>query len=221
MAVSLSILRVAIVASAMLLLLGPIAVSAQTLQGRVVAITDGDTFTLLTDDKKQVRVRVAEIDAPERGQPYGDRSRQELSRLIFGEDVSVEIQVVDRYGRPVGRPVVKSMDVTEEMVRIGAAWVYRTYSDDEKLYSLEREAKANKLGIWGLSEYERVPPWDWRQGKRNVSTSESNAEPFQCGTKTYCREMVSCDEAKFHLRQCGLTRLDGDGDGTPCESLCR
>ena len=152
---------------------------------------------------------------------YGNRSRQELSRLIFGEDVSVEIQVVDRYGRPVGRPVVENMDVTEEMVRTGAAWVYRTYSDDENLYALEREAKANRQGIWGLDEYERVPPWDWRQGKRNASTSESPAEPFQCGIKTYCREMVSCDEARFHLRQCGLTRLDGDGDGVPCEALCR
>ena len=166
-------LRVAVIVSALLHLLVAGTVHAQTLQGRVVAITDGDTFTLLTDDKEQVRVRVAEIDAPERGQPYGDRSRQELSRLIFGEDVSVEIQVVDRYGRPVGRPVVGNMDVTEEMVRTGAAWVYRTYSDDENLYALEREAKANRQGIWGLSEYERVPPWDWRQGKRNASTSES------------------------------------------------
>jgi hypothetical protein len=113
------------------------------------------------------------------------------------------------------------MDVTEELVRIGAAWVYRTYSDDEKLYALEREAKANKQGIWGLSEYERIAPWDWRQGKRNASTSKSNAETFQCGAKTYCREMVSCDEAKFHLRRCGLTRLDGDGDGVPCEAICR
>ena len=94
---------------------------AQTLGGQVVGITDGDTFTLLTSEKEQVRIRVAEIDAPERAQPYGNRSRQALSDLIFNKEVSVDVQVVDRYGRPVGRPFVGSKDISEEMIRIGAA----------------------------------------------------------------------------------------------------
>jgi len=194
---------------------------AQTLSGRVVGITDGDTFTLLTSENEQIRIRVAEIDAPERAQPYGNRSRQALSSLIFGKDVSVDVQVVDRYGRPVGRPIASGKDVTAEMVRIGAAWVYRTYSEDEALYELERSAQANGVGIWSLNEYERVPPWEWRRNKRAPAPGNTDLEAFKCGKKSYCRQMLSCDEARFHLQSCGLASLDGDGDGVPCESLCR
>jgi len=205
-----------------LLLLGHCDFSvAQTLSGQVVGITDGDTFTLLTRDKKQIRIRVAEIDAPERAQPFGNRSRQALSGLIFNKEVSVDVQVVDRYGRPVGRPFVGSKDISAEMIRIGAAWVYRSYSDDQALYDLERTAKSNGVGIWGLDEHERVPPWEWREKGRSRAPGNAEPEAFKCGEKTYCREMISCDEARFHLQSCGLTRLDGDEDGMPCETLCR
>lgn len=207
-------------AAAMLLIAAGIA-AADTLKGQVVGITDGDTFTLLTADKEQVKVRVAEIDAPERGQPYANRSRQQLAELIFRKEVSVDVQVVDRYGRPVGRPMFGEIDVTVEMVRTGAAWVYRTYSDDVELYELERVAKDGRKGLWGLPEYERVPPWDYRKGDRRGIERDDPAAAFQCGSKTYCREMVSCDEARFYLESCGLTRLDGDGDGVPCEAICR
>jgi endonuclease YncB( thermonuclease family) len=170
---------------------------------------------------REVKVRVAEIDAPERGQPYATRSRQQLAKLVFQQEVSVDVQVVDRYGRPVGRPMVGDVDVTVEMIRSGAAWVYRTYSDDEELYELERMAKAERRGLWGLPEFERVSPWEHRNGSRPEERSADAVPSFQCGVKTYCREMVSCREARFHLETCGLSRLDGDGDGVPCEGVCR
>lgn len=194
---------------------------AQTLTGRVVGITDGDTFTLLTSDSKELKIRVADIDAPERGQPYRDRSRQALSGLIFKKYISVEVQVVDRYGRYVGRPFVGDDDISAEMIRIGAAWVYRRYSKDDSLFELERIARAKKVGLWRLDEYERVAPWDWRNGEREKTVETSGRAVYQCGVKSDCREMVSCDEAKYHLRKCGMTRLDGDGDGIPCEALCQ
>jgi endonuclease YncB( thermonuclease family) len=194
---------------------------AETVEGHVIGITDGDTFTLLTHDLQQVQVRVAEIDAPERGQPYASRSRQQLADLIFQKEVTVHVQVVDRYRRPVGRPLVGDTDVTVEMIRSGAAWVYRSYSDDVALYELERAAKAERRGLWSLPEYERLPPWDYRNGERQEARVDNPAPAFQCGSKLYCSEMVSCDEARFYLRSCGLTRLDGDGDGVPCEAICR
>ncbi len=191
------------------------------LQGRVVSIADGDTFTLLAADKKQIRIRLAEIDTPESGQPYGNRAKQALSQLVFGKDVRVEVQTTDRYGRTVGRPYVGDVDVCADLVENGFAWAYRRYLRDPKLLELEKEAQDAKMGLWSLPEYERIAPWDWRQGKRSPTIASEPRQAFTCGSKTYCREMVSCEEAQYYLHSCGLSRLDGDKDGIPCESLCK
>jgi endonuclease YncB( thermonuclease family) len=115
--------------------------------GEVVGIADGDTFTLLVD-REQLRIRLAEIDAPEKRQPYGNRARQTLSTLIYGKTVRVVEIDRDRCGRVVGRVYVGSIDVNAEMVRRGAAWVYRRYAKDPSLYELENEARAARRGIW-------------------------------------------------------------------------
>ncbi len=166
------ILRLQIV----LLALSP-AVFAADLSGRVIGITDGDTVTLLTSDKQQVRIRLAEIDAPESGQPYGNKSKQKLSELIFGKDVRVVVQTTDRYGRTVGRPYAGDLDVCEEMVRAGAAWVYRQYVIDKSLFDIEIEAREAKRGIWGLSEAQNMPPWEWRR------TGGQEGAPEGCNIK--------------------------------------
>ncbi len=202
-----------------LLLSGP-AMSSE-LQGRVVAIADGDTFTLLTAGKQQIRIRLAEIDTPESGQPYGNRAKQALSQLVFGKDVRVEVQTTDQYGRTVGRPYVGDVDVCADLVENGFAWAYRRYLRDPKLLELEKEAQDAKMGLWSLPEYERIAPWDWRQGKRSPTIASEPRQAFTCGSKTYCGEMVSCEEAQYYLHSCGLSRLDGDKDGIPCESLCK
>ena len=81
-----------------------------------------------------------------------------------------------------------------------------------------RQTAAYDVGMW--SEPAPINPYDWRQGKRSVP-QVTEGESFQCDERRYCNEMANCAEAKFHLASCGLTKLDGDGDGTPCESLCR
>ncbi len=136
-------------------------------KGRVVGVTDGDTLTLLVDGKRQVKIRLAEIDAPEGGQPYGNRSKQELSALTFDKEARVRVQDTDRYGRTVGRVFVGSVDVSAEMVRGGAAWVFRKYVKDASLFKLEEEARRDKRGLWSLPESERIPPWEWRREKRS------------------------------------------------------
>ena len=142
------------------------------LQGRVVGISDGDTFTLLTVENQQVKIRLAQIDAPESGQPYGKRSKQALSGLIYGEDVWVQVETTDRYGRTVGTPLIGNLDVCEEMVRMGAAWAYREYLGDQGLLTLEANAKAEKRGLWDLPEAQNTPPWEWRRsGAANPSGS--------------------------------------------------
>ena len=136
---------------------------AADLSGKVVAIADGDTFTLLTAEKQQVKIRLAEIDAPESGQPYGNKSKQALSGLIFGKDVRVVVQTKDRYGRTVGRPYVGDLDICAEMVRLGAAWAYREYLRDQTLLTLESDSRARGRGLWGTSEAQAMPPWEWRR----------------------------------------------------------
>nr|WP_245818458.1 thermonuclease family protein [Roseomonas rosea] len=192
-------------------------------------------MTVLTAERRQVRVRLGEIDAPESRQPYGTRAQQVLSGMVFGKDVRVVVQDTDRYGRTVGWVYQGLLDVNAEMVRQGAAWVYRQYSRDASLLQLEAEARATRRGLWALPEVERTPPWEWRAGQRGGSTGRASvpapASPqrsspatpsgFICGAKRYCREMTSCAEARFYLSHCGLSRLDGDRDGVPCESLCR
>lgn len=100
---------------------------ADTLSGRVVAIADGDTLTVLTEQREQVRVRLSDIDTPERRQPWGTRARERLSELAFGQEVRVVVRDMDRYGRTVGRVWAGATDVNAAMVRDGAAWVYRRF----------------------------------------------------------------------------------------------
>jgi len=155
----------ALLATAVLLVTATFA-DSPVIEGRVVSISDGDTLTLLTADKKQVKIRLAEIDTPERGQPYASKAQDELSSLVWQQEISVQVVTMDRYGRTVGRIFVGDLDVSAEMVRRGAAWVYRKYATDDSLYALEDAAREAKLGIWRLPEAERMPPWEWRRTRR-------------------------------------------------------
>lgn len=135
----------------------------KVLSGKVVSIADGDTLTLLDAQNRQIKIRLAEIDTPEKGQPYGKRAKEELSRLVFHKDIRV-IQVdIDRYSRIVGKVYVDDLYINKELVSLGAAWVYRDYSDDPVLIALEKEAKEHLRGLWSLPEKDIVPPWEWRR----------------------------------------------------------
>tara|TARA_Y100000590_G_scaffold131347_1_gene150068 strand:- start:361 stop:1002 length:642 start_codon:yes stop_codon:yes gene_type:complete len=191
---------------------------AEEFTGKVIGISDGDTITILTNNKK-TKIRLAEIDTPEKNQPYGKKAKKALSDFIFGKTIQVEIESIDRYGRTVGKILLNGLDINREMVKAGHAWVYVQYVKDKTLFDLEENARENQLGLWALPESQRIAPWEWRRGKRNMK-KESNLS-FQCETKTTCRQMQSCAEAKYYLVNCGLMRLDGDKDGIPCESLCR
>ncbi|MFC0708846.1 thermonuclease family protein [Azorhizophilus paspali] len=214
--------------------------SAEHITCKVVGVSDGDTFTCLTDAKKQVKVRMAEIDTPESKQPYGSKSKQALSDMVFGREVSVHVQETDRYGRSVGRVHVGDVDVNAQLVSQGAAWVYRQYNKDKALLMLEDQSRKAKRGLWALPESERIPPWEWRraardqrQEKREASSvpvtekrpapvvASSSSSGFSCSTRKTCGQMSNCAEAEFHLTECGNGRLDRDNDGVPCESLCK
>jgi endonuclease YncB( thermonuclease family) len=153
------------VAAALAALLLVAARSSVWLEGRVVAVFDGDTFELLVDGDTR-RIRVFGIDTPERGQPWAERSKQALSARIFGKEVRVNEVTVDRYGRTVGEVYADDVCVGCELVREGHAWVYRRFTKDEVLIQLEDEARAARRGLWSLPESEQTPPWEWRRRHR-------------------------------------------------------
>src|SRR5271157_3887082 len=148
------------------------------LEGKVVRIADGDMITILVD-RKQVKVRLSDIDAPERGQDYSQRSRQALANLVFGKEVRIVTHGKDRYGRVIGNVVVGGKLVNEILVREGWAWNFVKYSKSPRLAELEREARAERRGLWAGKN--PVPPWEYRaeqarkrQEKRRSGTSSSS-----------------------------------------------
>lgn len=130
----------------------------------VVAIADGDTITARCGEPDafyEVKVRLAEIDAPEKAQPFGDRSRQHLAALCFRKAAHIRPQTTDRYGRTVARVECKGKDANAEQVRSGMAWAYTRYLTDSSIAQLEQQARAAHVGLW--TDAAPVPPWEWRR----------------------------------------------------------
>ena len=131
------------------------------ISGQVIKISDGDTITILTQQREQVKVRLYGIDAPEKKQPYGQKSKQFLASLIAGQVVEVEPKGKDRYKRTLGIIYYKGQDINAKMVLNGYAWAYIKYS---KIYvDQEKLAREKKLGLWQSSN--PAPPWEWRHLK--------------------------------------------------------
>ena len=136
--------------------------TAVTYQGKVVKVLDGDSINILHQGKP-LRIRLAEIDAPEYSQPFWKKSKQALEGYVRGKTVEVEEFDVDQYGRIVGHVYVGNLWVNGELVRNGFAYVYTQYAVSKRLYEYENEAEKNKKGIWRLPEKERVRLWVWRK----------------------------------------------------------
>ena len=146
------------------------AVSANTLlEGRVVAVADGDTLTVLDAQQKQHKIRLLGIDAPEKAQPFGQKSKESLSLLAFQKQVQVRSSKKDRYGRTVGQVFVGNTDVCLEQVKLGMAWHYKAYQreqspDDRVLYArAEVQAREQRVGLW--ADPSPVEPSTFRRQK--------------------------------------------------------
>ena len=143
---------------------------AATFEGRVVGVADGDTITVLDADRVQHRIRLGGIDAPEKRQAFGTRSKESLSNIVFNRLVTVETRKTDRYGREIGKVLVDGIDANLQQVSRGFAWHFKAYereqsANDRQLYDFAQgEAKGARRGLW--QDAEPVAPWDWRKGLR-------------------------------------------------------
>lgn len=152
----------------------------QKSRGKVVEITDGDTFTLQVDKTKQ-RIALAGVDCPEDGQPFSNEAKQALSGKILGKTVETVWRERDRYGRILGVVRLGGECVNTQLVREGWAWHYRAYSDSKSLTRAESEARKAKRGLW--AQRNPVPPWQWRRiqdeakNKPNVGRNAPRQQP--------------------------------------------
>jgi len=143
-----------------------LATFADTLTGKVVKITDGDTLYVLDANYEQHKIRLAGIDAPERKQAYGLASRKHLASIVASKQVTIEYQKRDRYGRIVGKVLLDGIDVCLEQVKAGLAWHCKKYQheqslEDQRLYAdAEIRARDERLGLW--RENNPNPPWEYR-----------------------------------------------------------
>ena len=211
------------------------------LAGKVIRITDGDTVHVLEESKRRHKIRLAGIDAPEKGQPYNKAATKYLKSMVAGKNVCVDWHKKDRYQRLVGVLNYKGQDINYQMVAKGYAWHFKKYQREQKpedriLYAAAQ--KNSRLGVIGLwQEPNPISPDEWRAGKRPAKKASQKSKPkkvksqvkavaqsqntnFSCSGKRFCTHMSSCAEACYYLNQCGLSRLDRDKDGIPCESFC-
>lgn len=158
-------------------LLAAIPALADALAGRVVAIADGDTVTVLDNSNKQWKIRLMGIDSPEKKQAFGSKSKEHLSSLIFDKQVTVEFYKKDKYGRTVGKILVDGVDANLAQVKAGMAWHYKKYQkeqsmDDRLAYArAEDQARTEKKGLW--IDFDPVPPWDWRKRRKQRRISDT------------------------------------------------
>lgn len=144
--------------------------NAKDFTGKVVGITDGDTITVLDDENSIQKVRVAGIDAPEKNQAFGQRSKQSLSELVFSKVVTVQTNKRDRYERHVGKILLDGQDINLEQVRRGMAWHYKAYEQEQspedrrKYADAEDKARKARIGLW--RDAAPVPPWKFRRHER-------------------------------------------------------
>ncbi|MDG1453972.1 MAG: thermonuclease family protein [Methylophilaceae bacterium] len=142
-------------------------IDAKELIGQVIKVVDGDTITILDANKEQFKIRLSGIDAPEKKQAFGNVSKQSLSEMIAGKEVTIDYNKRGRYGRIIGKVLLDSKDINLEQVKRGLAWHYKQYEreqevGDRALYAQEEYlAQKDNLGLW--KDKNPIPPWDFRK----------------------------------------------------------
>lgn len=223
------------------------AASATPVAGVVTRVIDGDTLVFQPEGKPPVEVRLRDIDAPESCQPWGAEAKKALEEMALGKQAVLSASGRDAYGRTLGLVTIDEQSLSRLLVEDGHAWSVRYKWDNGPLVKQERQAKALSRGLH--SQAGALPPKEFRRVKGACpppgagtaaattgaaaasilapaaqSTTPSRtvaAAAFRCDGRTRCSQLTSCAEAQFFLAHCPGVKIDGDGDGIPCEDhLC-
>lgn len=176
--------------------------------GKVIGVTDGDTITVLVNNES-IKVRLEGIDAPESGQSFGTKSKQALSEMVFGKQVTIKKTGEDRYGRTLGVVVVGDVDANAKMIQDGWAWHFKKYNDEDRLAKLEVEAREAKRGLW--AEATPLAPWDYRARQKKPEKEDPDAL-YWLNTSSGVRHNERCE----HFKNTKNGRLCGPNDGKAC-----
>ena len=168
--------------SALLLLNSSLAYSEQLI-GRIIDVADGDTLALLPQSSEiKIRIRISGIDAPEKAQAYGEKSKNNLVQLARSKAAVADCKKKDQYGRQVCKVLVGNHDLGLEQISAGLAWWHRAYASeqsasDRRAYeAAEREAMESRTGLW--NDASRVPPWEWRRARRIAPKRKLYEPPY-------------------------------------------
>jgi micrococcal nuclease len=135
------------------------------LSGKVISVADGDTFTILNNENKQVKIRLHGIDAPELKQDFGQVSKKFLSDQVFASIVWIKSNGQDKYGRTIGIiykiPEMTGISINELSLQQGMSWHYKKYDQNKEWALLEEKARDEIKGLWLFDN--PIPPWSWRK----------------------------------------------------------
>jgi endonuclease YncB( thermonuclease family) len=155
-----------------ILVLIPYISFSATITGKVISVADGDTITILTQQHEQIKIRLSAVDTPEKGQAFGQKSKDFTSSMVAGKNVSIKSETIDKYGRSVAMVFVNGSNVNEQIVKQGYGWVYRKYCKGafcNDWLELEKQARNSQIGLW--ADKNPTPPWEWRHGQKNNGNS--------------------------------------------------
>ncbi len=186
----------------------------RVLAGKVIGVTDGDSLRVLVGTTP-VEVRLQGIDAPERGQSYGQRAKQAFSTMVAGKNVQVRKTGEDRYGRTLGVVTVQGVDVNRRLVEDGWAWHYQQYSNDAGLERSEQSARAARRGLW--ADERPIPPWEYRSRQRTGAAERTTRATqgdgrYWLNTGSNVRHNAQCE----YFQNTRRGRFCSANEGKPC-----
>ena len=137
--------------------------SQTTFTAKVVGIKDGDTVVVLDSLNNQTTLRLAEVDCPEKNQPFGTKAKQFTSDQIYLKTIKYVVTDTDRYGRSIAMIYYDTNNkyLSADIIKAGMGWHYKRYSTSKELATFEDNAKKNKIGLWIDSN--PVAPWEFRK----------------------------------------------------------